>query len=272
MLPVFLDLKYLKLYTMGIFLVLGFFWAIYILWRNTRLTSHKEDDIFDSLFFSLAVGLFFGRLVFVLLNFEKFGFSIFKFILINGYPGFSIWGGLISTLISLYFYFSIKKINFFETIDYFMTPLFTALAFGKLGGFFSGSEVGEKTNFILRTKYSGFEGLRHLTPLYEGLLFIAAAIIGQKILMEIRKEKFFKGFLLYIGIWYFSFIYLLFDKLKVNHLYLLGYSFNKMVAAILLLTISIYFIYYFRSGILSFIKSYGQKIIKKIHFGPKRKA
>ncbi len=271
MLPVLLDLKFIKIYTFGVFLVLGFFWSAFILWRNIRLTSFKEEEVFDGLFLSLGFGLFFGRLVYVLLNFEKFGFNFFKFILVNGYPGFSIWGILLGFFLSLFLYFSSKKINFFAVIDYFMTPLFIAAVFGKLGSFFSGAEVGEKTNFFLRTKYLGFEGLRHLTPFYEGLAFIAIAFLVQKILLEIRKEKYFPGFLFYFSLWYFSLDYFVFDNIKANHLYFQGYSFNRVVSAVLLLTITVYFIYYFKSGILSFIKEYGQKIAKKVHFRTKGK-
>ncbi|PIZ68201.1 hypothetical protein COY13_01625, partial [Candidatus Roizmanbacteria bacterium CG_4_10_14_0_2_um_filter_36_35] len=62
MLPVLLDLKFIKIYTFGVFLMLGFLWASFVLWRNIRLTSHKEEEIFDGLFLSLLGGLFFGRL------------------------------------------------------------------------------------------------------------------------------------------------------------------------------------------------------------------
>ncbi|KKQ23853.1 MAG: Prolipoprotein diacylglyceryl transferase [Candidatus Roizmanbacteria bacterium GW2011_GWC2_37_13] len=271
MLPVLLDLKFVKIYTFGVFLMLGFLWASFALWRNIRLTPHKEDEIFDGLFISLFGGLFFGRLVYVLLNFKDFGLSFIKFILINGYPGMSVYGAIFGALITLLIFFSIKKINFWETIDYFMTPFFIAAVFGKLGGFFSGSEVGTVTKFFLKTKYFGFDGFRHLTPFYEALFFIVAALLAHRILFEIRKEKYFRGFLFLISMWYFSLINILFDKIKVNPLYFLDYSFNKVVSTALLLTISTYFIYYFRVGILSFIKGYGQKIAKKIRFGAKRK-
>jgi len=272
MLPVLLDLKFVKIYTFGVFLMLGFLWASFVLWRNIRLTSHKEEEIFDGLFLSLFGGLFFGRLIYVLLNFKDFGFNLIKFILVNGYPGMSIYGALLGAFGTLFLFFNAKKINFLEIVDYFITPLFIALVFGKLGSFFSGSEIGTPTGFFLKTKYFGFDGFRHLTSFYEALFFIAGAILTQKILLEIRKEKYFHGFLFLISLWYFSTIYLLFDKVKVNHLYFLGYSFNKVVAATLLLTIGFYFIYYFRSSILSFIKKYGQEISQKINFRSKRKA
>src|SRR3989338_575540 len=267
MLPVLLDLKFIKIYAFGVFLVLAFFWGSFVLWKNVRLTSQKEDEIFDGLFLSVAGGLLFGRIIYVALNFEKFGFDILKFILINGYPGLSIYGALFGSFIVLYLYFLYKKISFKDTVDYFITPIFIGLALGKLGSFFSGAEVGTQTKFFLSIKYFGYDGLRHLTPLYESIFFCLGAYISYKFLFETRKEKYGRSFVFYFFCWYFALIYFLFDKMKINNLYFLGYNFNKMVSTVLLLTLSVYFIYYFRNSILSYGKPAYKKIAKKIGGG-----
>ncbi len=261
MLPVLLDLKFFKVYTFGIFLVLAFFWGSFLLWKNIRLTSHKEEEVFDGVFLSLLGGLLLGRLTYVLLNFKEFGFDMIKFILINGYPGLSLYGMIFGGLGMLFIYYRLKKVKLSSFIDYFISPLFLALAFGKLGSFFSGAEVGTQTKFFLSIKYTGFEGFRHLTSLFEALSFFFASYISYKILFEIRKERYSQGFLFAFFIWFFSLTYFVFDKLKDHPLYFLGYRFNGLVSFILLLTSSFYFIYYFRS----LIKHYGQTTFKKIH-------
>jgi len=271
MLPVLLDLGFIKIYTFGVFLVLGFFWATFLLWKNIRLTSFKEEDVFDGLFLSLLGALFFGRLVYVILNFKDFGFNLLKFILINGYPGISLYGSVFGGLLVLYLFSNIRKINFNELIDYFVTPLFIALVFGKVGAFFSGVEIGTKTNFLLKIKYVGFDGFRHLVGLYEGLMFIIGVLIAYKILFEIRKERYYKGFLLKFFIWFLALTIFLFDKIKDNRLYFFGQSLDFLVSLIILLTTSFHFVYYFRSGILSFIKNYGQKIFKTVRSRAKKK-
>lgn len=267
MLPVLLNLGFIKIYTFGVFLALAFFWGSFLLWKNIRLTAHKEEDIFDGVFLSLSGAVFMGRLVYVVLDFNRFGLDPLKFILINGYPGISLFGALFGGLIVLYLFFLIKKIDFKETIDYFISPIFLALGTAKLGSFFSGVEVGSKTKLPLAVKYVGFEGLRHLTPFYEALFFLGGAYLSYRILFEIRREKLPHGFLLSCFIWYFSFAYFLFDKIKVNQLYFLGYSFNGATAGVLLLTFSFYFLYYFRSS----IKEYGHKTYQKIRLATKRK-
>ncbi|MFA6390253.1 MAG: prolipoprotein diacylglyceryl transferase family protein [Patescibacteria group bacterium] len=271
MLPVLLNVSFLKIYTFGVFLVLGFFWAIYLLWKNIRLTSYKEEDIFDGLFMSIFGAIFFGRLVYVLLNFREFGFNILKFVLINGYPGISFYGSIFGGLLILYLFLNSRKLNFSDSIDYFITPLFVALAFGKIGAFFSGVEVGIKTNFLFKIKYVGFDGFRHLVGLYEGLMLIAGLFISYKILFEIRKERYYKGFLLKFFLWFLALTIFLFDKIKDNRLYYFGQSLDFLVSLIILLTISFHFVYYFRNGILSFIKNYGQKIFETVRIGAKKK-
>lgn len=250
MLPILLNLGFVKIYTFGVFLVLAFFWGSFLLWRLTRLTSFKEEEIFDGLFWSLAGGLFFGRLVYIILNFKEFGFSLLKFILINGYPGLSLYGAILGGVLTISLYFLSKKIKFREAIDYYIPALFLALAFGKLGSFFSGTEVGIKTKFLLAVKYVDFDGLRHIPAFYEALAFFLAAFLAYRLIFIIRREKLSIGFNGFFFIWYFSLVYLVFDKLKLTHLYLGKRSFNELVSAILFLTATIYSLYYFRTVII----------------------
>lgn len=247
MLPVLLDIKYIKIYTFGVFLVLAFFWGSYLLWKLIRLTSYSEEDIFDGLFWILGGGLVVGRLFYVIFNFKEFGFNLLKIILINGYPGLSIYGALIGGIITALLFFSSKKIKFVEVADYFVPPLLLSIAFGKLGSFFAGTEVGVQTKFFLAVKYAGFDGLRHLTAFYEALLFFVAAYLAYRFVFEIRKETLKRGFNFYFFAWSFSVVYLLFDKLKFSHLYLGNKSFNEVVSTILFLTLTVYFLYYFKS-------------------------
>jgi phosphatidylglycerol:prolipoprotein diacylglycerol transferase len=273
MLPVLLEFKIIKIYTFGVFLVLAFFWGTFLLWKLIRMTVHKEEEIFDGLFFSLASAIFFGRLTYVLLHFKDFGFDFFKFLLINGYPGLSLYGALLGGFIALYLFFLKKKIPFAETVDYFIPSVFLSLAFGKIGGFFSGSEVGTKTKFLLAVRYFGFDGHRHLTALYAGLLFFLGCYLSYRLIFEIRKEKYHKGFVFCFFAWFFALVNFSLGKIKQGNLY-----FDEVASMILLLTFSFYFLYYFRSPVINFLsriinssKNYGQKTYQNVHRLAKRK-
>lgn len=276
MIPILFTIGPIKIYTFGVFLVLAFFWGSFFLWKNIRLTSKKEEEIFDAIFISLFGSLFFARLFYVILNFSDFGFDILKFILINGYPGLSLIGGLFGGWLTFFIFSKIKKIGFKETVDYLVPPLFLALVFGKLGSFFAGVEVGAKTNFFLRVYYLGFEGARHLTSFYEAILFTFGVFFSQKILLAIRRQTFFLGFNFLFFLFYFSLVNLLTDSLKEQHLSFWGISFNFFVSFIIFFILLIYFIYYlshqkkFQEKILEFLKglqvvifAYGKTIYSK---------
>lgn len=251
MLPVLINLPFLKIYTFGVFLVLAFFWGAFMLWKNFLLTSYKEEDIFDGLFISLGGALFFSRLLYVALHFDKFGFNIAKFLLINGYPGLSLYGFIAGGFLSFYLYALSKKIRFLDIVDYMIPATFLALGFGKLGAFLSGVEIGAKTTLPLGLKYVGVEGFRHLTALYESLLFFLGVYISYKLIFYIRREKYPKGFnLSFFGL-YFSLVYLVFDFLKTGQIKFFGFSFHLIISACLLLTFVVYFLYYFKGSIFS---------------------
>jgi len=262
MLPILLNLKFIKIYTFGVFLMLAFFWGSYLLWRLTHLTSHKEEDVFDALFFCIFGGLFFGRLIYVILNFKDFGFNILKFILINGYPGLAVYGLLAGGLITLSLYCYLKKIKFKEMIDYWVSPLFLSMAVVELGSFFSGVEIGAKTKFPIAVKYVGYDGMRYPTAFYESLFFFLGAYLSYKLILAIRKEKYPQGFAFNFFGLFTGFVYLVFDKFKVNRLYFKGINFNFYFSYLLVLTFSVFFIYHFKSLIIDRIKTYGQKTYK----------
>ncbi len=269
MLPVLINLPFLKIYTFGIFLLLAFFWGSFMLWKSFLLTSYKEEDIFDGLFASLLGALFFSRLVYVGLHFDQFGFNVAKFLLINGYPGLSLYGFIAGGFLSFYLFSLSKKIRFSESVDYIIPATFLSLGFGKLGAFLSGAEIGAKTTLPVGLRYAGVDGIRHMTSLYEGLLFFLAAFIAYKLMFSIRREKYAKGFnLAFFGL-YFSLVYLAFDFLKTGQVKFFGFSFHFIISACLLLTFVIYFLYYFKGSIFSFFghlfrKKHGKKT-GKIH-------
>jgi phosphatidylglycerol:prolipoprotein diacylglycerol transferase len=266
MLPVLLDLKFIKIYTFGVFLVLSFFWGMFLLWKNIKLTSQKEEEIFDGLFVALAGGLFFSRLFYVLLNFSDFGFNILKFILINGYPGLSLVGGFLGGFFSLWLFFRSKNIKWLEAVDYFIPPLFLAIFIGKIGSFFAGVDVGVRTNFFLKISYLGYQGERHLTAVYEAIFFALGSYLSYKILMRLRRGLYPSGFVFYFFAFYFSLTTLLLDKLKANHLYLAGGSFNYLISLVFSFVFSVYFIYFFgrRPEFQNKIREYGKKTYQNI--------
>ncbi|MCX7996612.1 MAG: prolipoprotein diacylglyceryl transferase [Patescibacteria group bacterium] len=250
MLPILLEFGFLKIYTFGVFLVLAFFWAMYYLWRNIQLTAFKEEEVFDGLFIALIGAIIVGRLFHVFFHFQDFGFSFLKIILINGFPGFSLWGGIIGFFIFLFFFAKSRKIEYAEIVDYFIPPVLLGMAIGKLGAFFAGVEVGSQTSFPLALTFAVAEGTRHLTPLYESLMLFLAVFFAHRILFAIRRDVLSRGFLLLFFFWSVSLVYLSLDWIRGERTILMGYSVYGVLSGMILLTLTLYMIYYFRGPIL----------------------
>jgi prolipoprotein diacylglyceryltransferase len=228
MLPVLISIGQIKIYTFGVFLVLAFFWGSFLLWRLIRLTAYKEEIVFDGLFIALAIGLFFARLFYVIPHFSEFGFSFLKFILINGYPGLSLYGALIGAFLAFYFYSLPKKIKFFHIGDYFISPLFLSLAIGFLGRFFA----SETRNVVL----------------LQSVFFFLLSLISYRLLMKIRQEKLFSGFNFIFFLNTFSLTMLIDEKSSLQILLLL-----------LFLTTLLFFLYYFRTQLIEMIIKFFKK-------------
>lgn len=249
MLPILLNAPYLKIYTYGVFLVLSFLWGAFWYWKLVRLTAHREEDMFDIFFLVLSGGLIGSRIVYILVNFNDFGFDILRWILVNGYPGGSLIGFLLGGFGVLYWICTTRKLSFRMLSDYFASPLLLALCISKLGAFLSGSDVGTKTTFFLATRYIGHEGLRHITGLYEALIYLITFYIAYKIIRAVRRNTFPNGFSFLFLLYSISITYVLLDTIKENHLYLGGISFNLGLSVPVCIALSIWYLYYWRVAI-----------------------
>jgi phosphatidylglycerol---prolipoprotein diacylglyceryl transferase len=259
MVPVLINLPFIKIYTFGVFLAFALLWALFIFWKQARLTSYKEEDLFDCAFVALAGGAIVSRLFYVAAHFSSFGFDILKIILINGYPGASLIGFFIGFYIVLALMLFKKGIPIIHAFDYSVTPLFVALTIGKIGSFFAGVDVGTTTHFLLHVKYVGYAGFRHITALYESIFFLIGAIISARLLFATRRETFAQMTPFFFFLFYFGLITLALDKLKVNHLYFAHLNVNLVIASVSCIIGSLFFIITYRQNIIQ----YGKQIITK---------
>src|SRR3989344_3341713 len=251
MLPVLLNLGFFKIYTFGVFAAIALVWGLFVLWKHIKLTSYKEEDIFDCAFISIAIGLIVSRLVFVALSFNTFGFNVLKIILVNGYPGMSLLGFLIGLFVSLYFCFRKLGIETKQAIDYIVTPLLIALSFGKLGSFLSGADVGTKTTFPLSVHFVGYGSIRHVVSFYEAVLFLIGAVIARRVLFAIRQGRLPNSANFFWFLFVFGGVSDLLDKIKQNRLYLGSFSLNLVVGMIFCIVGVAYFIIINRQQIIN---------------------
>lgn len=255
MLPVLLDLGFFKLYTFGVFLVLALFWGGFLLYKLIGITSYREEDAFDGLFLSLIGGLITSRIVHILLNMRDFGGDVLKWILINGYPGLSFLGFLVGFLGIFALISGIRRIPFRKIGDYLVPALLLSVGIAKVGAFFSGAELGAQTTFALSLTYAGFDGTRHLTPLYEGVFYFLGAFLAYKLVFAIRRGYPFEGANIVFFAWYTGLILAVFDPIRAFRSNVYGMSLELIVGLAMLLTITPYSLYYLRQSIGATLKT-----------------
>ena len=92
MLPIIFSVGPLTIYTFGFLLAIGVFLETFISWRRLRDLGFKEEKIIDFLIFGLLLGLVFSRLIFIIENWQSFGFQLERWFLFVNFPGFSVFG------------------------------------------------------------------------------------------------------------------------------------------------------------------------------------
>ena len=112
----------------------------------------------------------------------------------------SAFGMIFGGLLGLSVYHSLKKTEIIKVFDYYVSPVLLAAAIAKIGSFFAGVDVGTSTKFFLAVKYSGYIGLRHLTPLYEAIILFVGTYITYKILLLVRRTILPHGFAFYFAL------------------------------------------------------------------------
>jgi len=245
MAPILAQVGSVFVYTYGVFLMLGFLWACFLLWKHIRISKFSEDQSFDIAFLSFAGALIVGRIVFGILNFDEFGFSIIRYILVNGYPGMSVVGMMIGWFVTMYVTCARLKIQFDEYVDYIMPSVFMFVTASAVGSFFAGTEPGIRWGWY-----------QHPLAFYRAVLGGLGLFISIHLLFIIRKEQLSKGFSAVFFAWLYSFSEIALHPLKDARVLLTDNQLEYWAYAILLLTSSFYIVYYFRVFLMSLVGSF----------------
>jgi phosphatidylglycerol:prolipoprotein diacylglycerol transferase len=245
MVPLLAQIGGLRIYTYGVFLMLGFFWACFYVWKHVRISKFAEEETFDIIFASFGGALVLGRLVYGILHFSEFGFDILHYLLVNGYPGISAVGMLAGGALTLFLVCMRKKINVAEFIDYVIPALFLFVAIAELGAFFAGIEPGLKMGWF-----------RHPIALYRTVLFGLGVYLSTLLLYAVRKDKQSKGVSGVFFVWFYALATVGMTRLMDARVVLTSSVFEYWTFMILLLTSSFYIVYYFRVFIGTMFRSF----------------
>lgn len=173
MYPVLFHLGPLTVSSFGFFLSLAVLAAVFTSWRLAKAYDLDEEKIIDLGIFTFLGGIVLARIFFVIFNWSYFGFdNLFKIFLINLYPGFSFWGGLLGGIITLYCFSKRFKLSFWEIADFASVSFFLGLAISDLGCFVGGCYIGIPSNSFLALPIVGVIGKRLPVSLFESIILL----------------------------------------------------------------------------------------------------
>lgn len=171
MLPVLFSAFGVPFSSFGVFLGLGFFVGVFLVWRLARAWDLDEEKILDLTLLTFFGGLIGARLYFGLEHPGLFTENFLRIILITKYPGFSFWGAILGGWLTLFFFSRAKKMDFAQVGDIASVGFLVSYILSDIGCFFGGCSVGIQSN-LLSVNMVGFLGRRFPIQLLEAALLI----------------------------------------------------------------------------------------------------
>lgn len=150
MYPILLQIGPVTIFSLWIFIGLGFFAALLVINKLIKKTRLKLAFLADH---SLAIffgGLVVSRLFFIVRNFNLFfgGFEWSKLpmALYVWDKGLSVWGAITGILLTLWWFCRKEGENVQKWLDVFCVSILAALVFGNIGAFLDGRNYGTETS------------------------------------------------------------------------------------------------------------------------------
>lgn len=171
MFPVLFSIGTFQFKTMSLFVLLAFFLASFIFWRKGREEHYSESDIFDGFLISTLLGAIVARVVFIVFNFDTFGFHIVSWFSLGAYPGTNLIAGLAAAAFYMYKNATKNKWDQFEVLDFWVTSAALGLSIYYLGTFFDGTGYGYATNLPWGVVFPQLIDPHHPVQLYFALFY-----------------------------------------------------------------------------------------------------
>ena len=241
--PVLLRLGPFEIRYYGLFFVLGFVMAYFILnyLAKKKELSLSKDDIADFLLYVIIGTVLVARVFYII-------FYNLPFYLSNPFEMFAIWhgglsfhGGFIGAAIAGFYFCKRKRIDFYEIADISVIPLAFGLALGRLGNFINGELYGRITNAPWAVKFPDAEGFRHPSQIYESLKNLLIFFT----LWNLNNKKFPKGFIFWLFMVMYSALRFIveFFRQPDEQIGFIGFLTMGQVLSIVMFVVGIVFIY-----------------------------
>lgn len=141
--PVLFNIGEIQIRSFGVFLLIAFLLAEYIVWRQGSKKGYNEEKLLDLGIVCFIYAFVFARIGYFLFHLDQFGDNFFRlFFIWEGGLDFSF--GLIGGLIGYYYFIRRNKWSFFEVGDFFALAFLVAYLIGRIGSYFNEPTVKGK--------------------------------------------------------------------------------------------------------------------------------
>jgi prolipoprotein diacylglyceryltransferase len=140
MFPTLLNIGPITISPLTLLVPLAFMVASFILWRNLK-EDYSEEEIISLTIYLTLVFLLGARLVHIFYHFERFQFSLLKWLLVVHYPGFSFFGGFLACIGLLVFWSKRKKWDFWQVVEVIIPAWFWVMVLVGSGLYLTSGEL-----------------------------------------------------------------------------------------------------------------------------------
>lgn len=174
--PVAFKLGMISVHWYGILIGLGIALALLVVYKLSKKTNLDTDEVIDACIYMLPFGFLGARLYYVLFNLNYY-LSKPEEIVKVWHGGLAIHGGVIASLIFLYFYSKKKNLELLHLLDVLAPAVVLAQAIGRWGNFINQEAYGGIVSKTYISHFPAFiqEGMlisgnyHHPTFLYESM-------------------------------------------------------------------------------------------------------
>lgn len=217
MFPVLFSFGPIELRTLSVFLVVAFLASSFIFWRKGREEHYSEGEFFDGFILASLLGFVAGRIGFIALNYDRFGFSLIHWLDIFAFPGVNGLIAVVVATIYLYRFAHSNKWDIFEVLDFWVLALASSLTLTYMGLFFDGTAVGNPTTLPIGIVFPGLIEPHHPAQLYMALFFLILSIYLGRVEYRYRTFEWYRAgkktaqtgflvsmFLIFTSLFYFA--------------------------------------------------------------------
>ncbi len=141
---VLLKVGQFPVYTLSFFVVLGFLWFGFVVYKKGLEYHYRDESLFDLVIMASVFGWILARLGYVLLNLDIFSQNFLRVILLTDYPGYNFVGLLLGVVLASFLLSRQGELKFYEGLDLSGLGLMAALAIEQIGVVIAGAGEGVK--------------------------------------------------------------------------------------------------------------------------------